>query len=200
VTSLDVYINFVLYAIYGRLTAADAIMRMAGSDIRRVADKLCEKHPFTNKPIYRGMLLDPIAQFTTDPLYTFISWSENQNIARWFACPHSTISEPLAEFNPKLRGYVVALPMPTTRVLFHHSWAKEFGATGLEQLAKLHPDIGAEGARQIEWSLRTQEEVITEPVAELSVQPVDIDHIELAALEQVFTPPWMRSLSSEVYS
>ena len=35
---------------------------------------------------------------------------------------------------------------------------------GLAALALMHPLMGAEGRRQIEWSLRTQQEVITAPI------------------------------------
>jgi hypothetical protein len=52
--------------------------------------------------------------------------------------------------------------------------------------------MGSEGKRQIEWSLRTQREVITGPVDKLSPEPTaDLDGDELAVLERQFSPPWV---------
>ncbi len=189
-TDVDLYLNFVLHAILGRLGEADALMSLAGDEIRAIADHLTAEHPFTPAPLYRGMLLDPDRSFAADPKLTFISWSEDRDVALWFACPRSVVSEPLAATNPKLRGYLVELPAPQSRVLFHHGWTKALG--GLAALALAHPLMGAEGARQIEWSLCTQREVITVPIDGLLPRPTaDLDPEALAALERRLSPPWV---------
>jgi hypothetical protein len=185
---INLYINFALHAIYGKLGEADTIMRFAGDAVRRVADEIAAECPIDPLPIHRGMLLDPAEPFRADPQLTFLSWSEDRDVARWFACPRSVVSEPLAWGNPKLRGYVAQLPAPRTRVLFHHSWASALG--GLACFALVHPLMGEEGKRQIAWSLRTQREVITEPVADLVPERVpDLDAVTLEALERRLSPP-----------
>ena len=190
-TSLDLYLNFALHAILGRLGEADTLMRMAGDSIRSVADYLATQYPIAKTPLYRGMLLDPDTTYVSDPKLTFLSWSEDRDVALWFACSRSAVSEPLAATNPKLRGYLVELPAPTSRVLFHHEWANDL-LRGLATLALAHPLMGAEGRRQIEWSLRTQREVITEPVNALCPNPTaDLDAAALTALERKFSPPWI---------
>ena len=193
-TDLDLYINFALHAIYGRLAEADQIMRLGGDQVRRVAAQLAGRLPILPVPLHRGMLLDPDKPFTMDPKLTFLSWSEDRDVARWFACPRSVVSEPLMQQNSKLRGYIVEIPKPTDRVLFHYTWAVAFDTLtgGLAPLALAHPMMGEEGRRQIGWSLRTQREVITEPIADLQpVQAPDLDAPALEALERRLSPPWV---------
>ena len=99
-TNVDVYLNFLLHAILGKLSEADALMRMAGDGIRVVAVQLAARHPPPPAPLYRGMLLDPTEPYNTDPRITFLSWSEDKDVALWFACPRSAVSEPLAKVKP----------------------------------------------------------------------------------------------------
>lgn len=186
--SLSLYINFVLCAVYGRLREADAIMKKYGQVVRDVADFINRKLGIPSKPIYRGMLLDPTVPFKHDPQLTFLSWSEDHDVARWFASKRSTISDYVLHCRPTVRGYIVTLPKPTTRVLFHFSWARLFN--GLSDLAREHPLMGEEGKRQIAWSLKTQQEVITDPVDGL--EPQIVDEIDITALDERFAPPWLR--------
>lgn len=190
IDDVSLYVNFALHAIYGKLAEADQIMRLRGAAVRRIADEIAAEKPIEPAPIYRGMLLDPSVPFAADPKLTFLSWSEDHDVARWFACRRSVVSEPLAQLNPKLRGYITTLPAPRSRVLFHHSWASALG--GLASLALLHPLMGEEGKRQIAWSLRTQREVITEPVADLQPEGVsELDTAALETLERRLSPPWV---------
>ena len=109
-TDVDLYLNFALHAILGKLREADALMSIAGDEIRAVADRLSALLPIEPQPLYRGMLLDPDKPFAADPKLTFLSWSEDRDVALWFACPRSAVSEPLAATNPKLRGHLIDLP------------------------------------------------------------------------------------------
>jgi len=193
-TSVDLYINFVLHAVYGKLGEADSLMRVARQSIQFVADQLHDKYPIESKPLHRGMLLDPERPLRADSRYTFMSWSEDHDVARWFGSCGTYVSKPLVTSNGKLRGYVLTLDNPPTRVLFHHSWARAFGMP-LERLALLHPFMGAEGCRQIGWSLRTQCEVIIEPLTELpEARPVEtMTGASLIEVDQRLTPPWCMS-------
>ena len=189
-TDLDLYLNFVLHAVLGKLSEADALMSMVGDQIRSAAAKLAERNPIPPAPLYRGMLLEPGKPYVANPRLMFLSWSEDKDVARWFACSRSAVSEPLAASNPRLRGHLVELAPSPPCVLFHHSWAASLG--GLSALALVHPLMGPEGKRQIEWSLRTQREVITGPVDGLVPQPTaDLDGDTLAELERRFSPPWI---------
>lgn len=189
-TDLDLYINFAIHAIFGKLGEADTIMRLGGDAVRKIAAELAAELPVATVPIYRGMLLDPEEPFTADPALTFLSWSEDRDVALWFACPRSVVSEPIMQLKPQLRGYVVELPQIQSPVLFHYSWARVLG--GLARFALLHPLMGTEGYRQIQWSLQTQREIITAPVADLApVRSPDLDTSALAMLERRLSPPWV---------
>lgn len=189
-TDADFYLNFVLFAVGGKMSEADAMMRTFAGSIQRAADQLCAERPFEVKPIYRGMLLDPALTFKPDPRLTFQSWTEDRGVAEWFASTDALISEPLAEANPRLRGFVAELPRPRARVLFHHSWAK---LIDLPALAAMHPQLGVNIARQIEWAVATQHEVITEPVAGLVPLSCNIGGDRLVELERRLAPPWLQS-------
>jgi hypothetical protein len=192
VTDLDFYLNFVLHAVLGKLGEADALMSMAGDEIRATADRLAAKYRVEPRPLYRGMLLDPDVPYALDPKLRFVSWSEDRDVARWFACPRSVVSEPLMATNAKLRGYLVETSSPQSRVLFHHAWLDGGLVNGISALALMHPLMGAEGRRQIEWSLRTQREVITAPVDGIvPIRAADLDTQTLAMLERRLSPPWL---------
>lgn len=189
-TDVQMYINFALHAVLGRLGEADTIMRLARDDIRRVAEQIARQSPPPSAELYRGILLDPELPYESDPKLTFLSWSEDRDVALWFACPRSVVSEPIMRQNPRLRGHVAHITAPRSRMLFHYSWATALD--GLACFALQHPLMGEEGKRQIEWSLRTQREVITEPVADLHPERVpDLDSAALEALERRLSPPWI---------
>jgi hypothetical protein len=187
------YINFVLYAVLGRLDAADAILRMAPDAIRDVATFLARKFPITARPIYRGMLLDPMRPYTLDAGFPFISWSEDRDVAAWFADLRSSISEPFALVYPGARGYLAELSAPCSQVLFHHSWATR-AFDDLPSLALRHPDMGPSGVRQIAWALRTQQEVITLP-CEMKPRPIELTAQAFEAIARRLDPPWLDLLS-----
>lgn len=187
---LQLYVNFAAHAILGKLGEADQIMRAYGDSVRRVADALEREYPAPWAPLYRGLMLDPATPFALDPKLTYLSWSEDHEVALWFACPRSAINLDLAAMKPDLRGYVAQLPAPQARVLFHHGWAEALG--GLAWFALIHPLMGPSGKEQIEWSLKTQREVITEPVANLVPERApDLDGDVLEALEHRLSPPWV---------
>lgn len=195
-TDVDIYINFVLYAIYGKLSEADALMRTHGASVRRVARMISETIPIKSKQIYRGALLDPAKEIKSHATYTFLSWSEDLDVARWFASTRSVISEHAIAARPELRGYLFTQSTANVRVLFHHSWANLtalFG-TPLESLALRHPLMGLDGYHQIGWALRTQREVITEPVDKLVPLAVEIHDTE--KLDLKFAPPWLQENGS----
>lgn len=188
---LNLYLNFVLHAVVGMMAEADAIMRAAGGSIRHVAGFLDHHKRFERAPIYRGVLLDPSKPYEANDRYTFMSWSEDRDVARWFASPLTFISQPTSEvFDHALRGYIAT--SDPRRVLWHYSWADVFG--GVEALADLalrHPFMGADLRRQLAWSLSTQREVITAPIL-LSLTPADeLSPSEVVALDARFSPPWI---------
>lgn len=193
--AINVYINWILYSVYGMMAEADTLRRTRGDAIDETADELQRRHPITPRPLYRGVLLDGAAPvLRPEPNLTFLSWSEDLDVARWFGSPESYISAPFTEHYPEVRGYVLTLPRAATRVLWHHSWRHAFGMP-LEQLALVHPFMRREGFRQVKWSLDTQHEVITAPLAiEALPRPELTDTFpgaSMAELDHRLTPPWV---------
>lgn len=192
----NAYLNFVLYAVLGRMAEADEVMRRHSDAIESVARFLAKQRPIAPAPVYRGMLVDPAVPLVVDHRYTFVSWSEDVDVACWFGSADSIISAPLAASNPRLRGVVLTMPAPR-RVLFHHSWSDEDGrgagaGAGWSRLALLHPHMGPDGARQIAWSLRTQREVITAPVELPEPTPTGIVRTKsVADLDAQFAPGFL---------
>ncbi len=184
----NAFINFALYAVLGKMAEADDLMRKAAAGIKRVASLLDFRFPVRASALYRGMLVDPATPIVADHRYTFISWSEDRDVACWFASPGSVISRPLADSNARLRGVVLELAKPTS-VLLHHSWASDW-----DRLALRHPHMGEEGARQIRWSLATQREVITLPLERLpdGVPVESVATLPVAELDGRLAPPWIQ--------
>lgn len=182
----NAYINFSLYAVLGRLAEADDLLERHGGAIHRVADYMAKRYPVERAPLYRGMLVE--GPVKADARYKFISWSEDRDVAFWFASRGSVVSEYVVDNRPSVRGVVLELPRSSGKVLVHHSWVKAWAG-----LAMQHPHMGFDGARQIAWSLKTQQEVITAPIAELP-PAVDVDTLNpppAAELDRRFAPPWI---------
>lgn len=180
----NLYINFVLRAVLGQLREADTLMRMYRSEIRSMARALRKQYPVKSKPLHRGLLIDGDFDATGRE---FVSWSESADVASWFADPRSMMNEYVMHDRPRSVGYMLTLRETSTpSVLFHWSWAR---LADLPSLARRHPEMGREGARQIEWSLGTQHEVITEPPIEWpELRPFISNE---PSLDHKFAPPWL---------
>lgn len=186
VDSVSLYLNFALYAVLGRLQEADYLLRVRGHDIHRMATMLRNNRPFATTPLHRGILMEDAASFDASGR-AFTSWSESEEVATWFADPRSMINEPITMMNPNAQGFMMSVDSSDDlAVLFHYSWAADLD---LPRLGRVHPLVGEEGARQIEWSLATQQEVITEPLARWPkrrpyASPAD------RSVDTRMSPPW----------
>jgi hypothetical protein len=161
------YANWVLHAVLGRLSEADGLMKQYGKPIRSMAKKLVKHLGVPKRPIYRGMVLDPGqaagGELTADPEYTFVSWSEDKDVACWFADRDSTMSGFVRTLRPQIEGWIAESWPDPKRVLFHWSWAPRFpGPSGgtpipLWRLAELHKNLIP---AQVAWAMQTRKEVI----------------------------------------
>lgn len=195
------YVTFVLYAVLGRMAEADSLMRAHGNKIRQYAEYLRRTRPVRPQRLFRGVLVDPTAVedgfIDPDSQLTFISWSEDRDVACWFADTQSIISSFVKGRRPRVRGYIViATESKAPTVLFHWSWASDFNlgdkSVQLAQLALLHPQLGRDAFVQIDWSLRTQHEVITENSDDpMPATPVEsIGCPTTGELDRRLAPPW----------
>jgi hypothetical protein len=189
-------VNFALYMVLGNLRGADWLMEEHGTQIRRVARRLREHLGVPRRPCYRGILVEP-EEIPDDRMVLpqeetmqFSSWSEDKDVACWFADRDSVMSAPVHPLSitvqrPRVQGWVMELQPKKSDVLFHHSWADRFpspdgratmplaqiaraGAVGIAQgMAQAGMPVQPENvASQIEWNLRTQQEVVIGKVSD----------------------------------
>lgn len=197
--AMNLYMHWAMFAVLGKLREADELLRVEGGSIRAVAKVLRHHQPVEAKPLHRGMLMEG-AEFFDPSERMFASWSEDADVATWFADKRASINEYLAATYPNAKGFLLSLDGPPTNahgevgVLFHHGWDI---AAELPGLAAKHPQIGEVGARQVEWALKTQKEVITEmlhptawPVLR-SFEPTAENYAACKALDRRLTPPWI---------
>jgi len=168
--ALVYYLNFVALAVVGRLYEADFFIREHKKDIKLWAELL--NRPMAEE-LYRGVLLDPSWLSCDDiehaPERTFLSFSEDLDVALWFARTDTTISKIVVAAYPEAQGYVIELPAQKAHVLFHYSWALDIEAP-LIATAMAHPAVDLD---EFVWCLQTQKEVIVEPIERLGVKPIE---------------------------
>lgn len=191
--ALNAYANWALYAIAGALREADAIMREHGESVRLVAKFLCARRPFERRPTYRGLLLESwrvpegrvLSPRSCDGSS---SWTEDRDVAAWFADKGAVIAQFVAEIQPDVRGWLAtrAAPEPA-EVLWHWTWAREID---LPELARRHPGL-REVTDQVEWNLETQREVILAPTF-YAVDPFEPGE-DAEALNERLTHPRFRA-------
>jgi len=197
----NIYVNWVIYAVLGKLQEADAILRQHGASVERVAASMRRHAPPPAKPLYRGVVLThaDAAPSALAPRPRVESWSFSEDIdcARWFACLDASISGAIVEAYGRaaLDGYLMTCEKAPAAVLFHHTWKRiPFGA-GLSIdvraaaiCAERAGAIPETGACQFEWALRTQAEVITKPPqAPIPFAPVGV--LNARVLEERYGPP-----------
>lgn len=194
---LNQWINFVLYAVTGCTGQADDLMRRHRRGIQRVARWMGERAPFEPKLLHRGLLLEPQSvrggDWTPDGQTTFFSYSEDRDVACWFARPDSIISGDVVELRPGVVGYLTSRRAPLSRVLWHHAWQKipvsPSADLDLRVAASVHPDIEQ---RQFAWNLQTQREVLLvsdQPPKAVAVERVDTECPDTEELDARFTFP-----------
>jgi len=172
----NLYVNWVLYAALGMLSEADALMRQHKKPIERMAKKLRKKLGCPVRTIYRGLLIEPSEvppdrMLPPDPTPTFVSFSEDKDVACWFASRDTMMAGAVTGSRPDVVGWLMETVPKKDDVLFHWSWATKFPgptparprAIPLWLLAAHHPHM-ADKVDQVKWNVETQKEVILKKV------------------------------------
>ena len=194
------YVNWALYAILGRMGEADGIMEEYGPDIYDVARYFQRERPPTLHTLYRGVLVEPEGitdgMLSPEPRVTFVSFSEDKNIACWFADAKSFVSGFVRQQRPRVEGFVIEHKPKLEDILFHYSWGLTFPLPDgrkapLSIFAQMHPDIDL---HQFDWNLRVQKEVIVKPIMHsLPVKPFAAWTCPTTKeLDNRFVPPMFR--------
>jgi hypothetical protein len=96
-----------------------------------------------------------------------VSFSEDRDVACWFADPDSVMSSFVKQHRPRVTGWIMEYEPKLAQILFHYTWnpivIPGMGELDLEEAAHMHPDI-ARAADQLAWNLQTQSEVIVRPL------------------------------------
>jgi len=159
---INCWASWAVLAIFGHLQPADTVMRENGPAVRRAAALIRKRFGAPARPLFRGVLLD--AADVRDgmlPHYQnthFVSFTEDEGVARWFADPDSTMSSFVRDLNPTKTGWVAQHTPRADDILFHYSWREHIN---IAALAREHPLI--DDVPQFAWNLATQSEVIVTP-------------------------------------
>lgn len=190
--------NFVLFAVVGMTSAADQIMEKHRALVLEMATWMQRQRPVAKRELYRGVLVEPEVliggQLAADPRVQFLSWTEELQVACWFADRDSIISECVREKKPRVRGYIATDTPRSADVLWHHEWmdipvSAGPGNLNLAIFAAHHPHVD-DG--QFLWNVETQREVITLPPAAGMIKVVPRDELdcdETDELDARFTYP-----------
>lgn len=192
------YVNWTLYSILGRLHEADGVLSKYKKEIYSVARFLQETFSAPKKLLYRGVLLAPNevrgGVVKPDLNYRSVSFTEDRDVACFFADPRSSVSSYVTKIRPGVSGYIAEYRPALREILFHHGWQPlpaPWGESKLADLAHAHLVVGPQ-AFQVDWSLRTQAEVITKPIRiPLRVTPIEDSRCaDTSVLEQRLGPKW----------
>lgn len=185
---VNYFLNWSLYSIIGELNKADNLYAAHGKHVRNMAKHLQENlGPFEPTPIYRGIFINPKyvkkSRIKLEKHRTFMSFSEDPDVACWFGYPGSNMNNFLRMQDANRKGYISEYIAKPAEILFSWQWAEDIN---LLQCAAIHPEMDVD---TIEWYLNTQQEVIIKPVDMLKVIPIDdYDCTDVEELNIKFSP------------
>ena len=189
-SSIDAYKRFVVAAILGQIGFSDSLIQQFKSEIYSVAAYVQHIDLQPIKRLYRGLLIEPYNVRGNRPTQPeqggFASFTENKDVACWFALPESWIGETLAQGRPNVVGWIAEHTPQSTEIIFHYKQVKivnDLPGPSLVNFARMLAQsldparTATEGPdwamAQIGWNLNTQEEVILKKGIPLRIKRVE---------------------------
>lgn len=165
IQAMRIYWNFIFNALSGR--NPDDYYRQNSQAIDLIAVSLRRKFPKTIKPLYRGILLFPNevhdGKVKHQSEITYVSFSEDKNIAVAFADTQNPISAYVAQQYPTKKGFLITKSTYNqSLMLFHYEWLFDTNA-----IAAFRRAFGADSK-----FAEIQKEVILKPEPSYEVEPV----------------------------
>ena len=165
IEAMKIYWNFIFNALSGR--NPDNYYRKNSQSINLIAAVLRKKFPKSIKPLYRGILLSPDevhdGKVKHQSEITYVSFSEDKNIAIAFADIKNDISKYVAFSSPNKTGYLITKnTYDQNLMLFHYEWLSDTNA-----MAAFRRIVGADSK-----FAEIQKEVILKPENTYAVEPV----------------------------
>jgi len=127
------YCTWVVLAIQGLMRDADQLLKQYQEEIYLEALKLSRKFPVRPKPVYRGILLEPKDNGNENYVYhvdygvKFISFTQNLEVACWFASTDSYMAHMVMLQKPKSAGFIIEHTPEPEDILFDWKWHKDIG-------------------------------------------------------------------------
>ena len=175
VKDYHIYKSFIVYVVLGKLDIAEALLgkKIHRNSVNRVAEDLQHKLPPPIQTLYRGLLLEPPvgSQISSQyDNYSFISFSEDLDVACWFADPTSWFADEIMAKHPRAAGWIANYtPISLGEILFHWSW-RDYLDTTPPVLAEVARDLALANqedaftwVHDLSWNLKTQKEVLLKP-------------------------------------
>lgn len=197
---INVYLTWVVAAIMGRLQDADALMQRYPGVVESVAAGLRKGKQPPLRKLYRGLLLEPdelqVGSFITarQGYEQSVSFSEDRDVACYFARPDTIMSGYVLQERPHVQGYVAEHQPKRAEILWHYAYNPvvfQGMSLDIRAAARRHP-ASAHDPAQFDFVFGTQKEVILAPLPAgeaLHVVPVADSCPDAADLDRRFTPP-----------
>lgn len=163
--AIQIYWNFIFNVLSGR--NPDAYYRQNSQRIDYFAEVLRRKFPKQIKPLYRGILLLPNevhdGKVKHQNEITYVSFSEDKNIAAAFADIQNPISAYAIQRYPNKKGYLITKNTYSQNLmLFHYEWLFD------TKLIYVFRRLFGDDSKFVE----IQKEVILKPESSYEVEPV----------------------------
>tara|TARA_R110002167_G_scaffold335363_1_gene542658 strand:+ start:40 stop:714 length:675 start_codon:yes stop_codon:yes gene_type:complete len=214
----NLYLNWLPYALLGKLAEADSVLENNKASILRAARWFNQAHardirlkggaPQPPPTVWRGVLLDPSInpadELLPRPMQTFESWTEERDVATWFALKDSVMNKQLLEANPTHEGYLAKCNPENDEILWRHNWKATLEhhmekhctpqTNTIEKIIAYLAKDGEEARQHIAqaiWTQLTQQEVILLPKLTVgSYFPIDsLPHLTTAELDIKYNIP-----------
>lgn len=206
------YKIFVILAVLGMLSESDDLMMEKGDIIRQVARYFRSQFPPPPKQLYRGMLVQPRDvppdQIAKPQGVQFVSFTEDLQVACWFAAQDTVFASVLLSQKPGATGWVGEYIPEEDEILFHYSWIdtlrQGYGTDIYELAVSIGPSIGLEDAAiQVRHHIMNQKEVICEANVVYPIKPVenfdckstrDLDNKFIPRPDFILAPPGLAQM------
>jgi len=177
------YKIFVILAVLGKLRETDQWMRDNRTPIQSVARYLRASHPLSLKTLYRGLLLPtthipPSNIITAESHVETVSFTENLEVACWFASTSSIMAEAVLKMHPNAVGWIAEFQPQLTDILFHYSWLDSLTQGPAANIYQIIIDLTDQkklpenALLQVKYNITSQSEVICQSGVTYSVKPV----------------------------
>jgi len=193
---MNIYLSWLIPVIMGQLQEADTIAYNYQRNLYKVATLLQQKNRQPVRRLYRGILLEPEQAESGyvgmhSDLPQSVSFTEDRDVACYFAVPDTIMSSFMTQTRPRVQGYIIEHTPQRADILWHYRWnpiVLKHARIDIRVAARQHPLIQDPG--QFEFLVDTQREVILKPTTQpLPITPVGDSCPDTEELNRRFTPP-----------